>query len=42
MLSSDILGGQYGTMGGEHSHSVTGVVSAGSYVVLIAVLRFWL
>ena len=40
MLPGDILGGQCGAVGGEHSHAVTGVVNAGSYV--IAVMCFWL
>ena len=39
-MPGDIWGGQDGTVGGEHSHAVTGVISAGSYVV--AVMYFWL
>ena len=39
-MPGDIWGGQDGAVGGEHSHAVTGVISAGSYVV--AVMYFWL
>ena len=35
MLPGDISGGQYGAVDGEHSHAVTGVVNAGSYVVAV-------
>ena len=38
VLPGEISCDQYGVVGGEHSHAVTGVVNAGSYVV--AVLRF--
>ena len=39
MLPGDISGGQYGAVGGEHSHAVTGVVNAGSYVVAVLCFR---
>ena len=39
MLPGDISGGQYGAVGGEHSHAVTGVVNAGSYVVTVLCFR---
>ena len=41
-LPGDILGGQHGTVGGEHSHAITGGVNAGSYVVVVLCLRLQL
>ena len=39
VLPSDISGGQYGAIGGEHSHAITGVVNAGSSVVVVLCFR---
>ena len=39
MLPGDISGGQCGAVGGKHSHVVTGVVNAGSYVVAVLFFR---
>ena len=39
MLPGDISGVQYGAVGGEHSHALTGVVNAGSHVVAVLCFR---
>ena len=39
MLPGDFSGGQYGVVGGEHSHRVAGVVNAGAYVVAVLCFR---
>ena len=39
MLLSNILGGQYGEGGSEHSHAVAGVVDAGSDVIAVLCFR---
>ena len=39
MLPSDISGGQYGAVGGENSHAVTGVVNAEFHVVAVLCFR---
>ena len=39
MLPGEISGGQYGAVGGEHSHAATGVVNAGPYVVAVLCFR---
>ena len=42
VFPGDISDGQYGAVGGEHSHAVTRVVNAGSYVVAVLCLRLQL
>ena len=39
MLPGEISGGQYGAVGVQHSHVVTGVVHAGSYIVAVLCFR---
>ena len=39
VLPSNIAGGQYDSVGSEHSHSVAGVVDAGSDVVAVLCFR---
>ena len=42
MLSGDISGGQYGALGDEHSHAVTGAVNARFYVEAVLCFRLTL